>query len=170
MEYTEMIYGQGDIQSALKRIGVNDSNVFAIGHDPLLKSGVIVSQGKIVSSKILDISLKSTNLSEHTDFLNKIEVKYVNSDTKHINSMTFNILNDNALIELISILKNNKELSDSVNTLIKNQELFNQKLNNINSFLNEYENHIRTIEDLKLQIIALQSEINALQKHIHLHE
>jgi len=43
----------------LKRIGVYKSNLFCIGEDDITKLGVIVCNGDIISSRILDITIKA---------------------------------------------------------------------------------------------------------------
>lgn len=163
MEHTEIVNGQGTIQSALKRIGVTDSNVFCLGYDPLLQSGVIVSQGKVVSSKILNIQVKPSNLMEIHEYTNKVDVTFVNSDSKQISSLTFNILNDTALVELVSIIKNNNKLKDSISNLDKNINELSEKVSNIDSYISTNEKEIESIPELKRKIDSLQNHIDRLE-------
>lgn len=81
--------------------------------DPTTKSGVIVSNGEIVSSRILDVKLKNTGLGEGvlsftTNYLNTIEVKYIDVASKSIQSMSFNILNNEALDAVIKVILENQ--------------------------------------------------------------
>lgn len=169
MEHSEIINGQGSIQSVLKRIGVNGSNVFCCGTDPLLQSGIIVSQGKIVSSKILDIRIKSSNLLAIHDHVNKIEVTFVNADSKLISTMSFNILNDNTLHEIVDIAKHYDELNNTVDNHDKEISCLSTKLSNINTFINSNETNIESIPELKYKINALENKIEALEKIIIKH-
>lgn len=167
MEHLEIINGQGDLSSAIKRIGVNGSNLFACGNDPLLQSGAIVSQGKLISSKILDISLKTGNLLSNNTKLNRIDVKYINSDTKRIDTMTFNILNDQALSELINILNNYNKLSTDVDKLMVNYDIVDKKLNNISKFLSEYEDNISNLSKLENSVLIMKNELKHLSDTVN---
>lgn len=87
--------------------------MFCIGEDPTTKSGVIVSNGEIVSSRILDVKLKNTGLGEGvlsftTNYLNTIEVKYIDVVSKSIQSMSFNILNNEALDAVVKVILENQ--------------------------------------------------------------
>lgn len=164
---SEIINGQGSIQNVLKRIGESGSNMFCVGHDPLLQSGVIVSQGKIVSSKILDIRLKSSNLLDLYDYANKIEVSYVDTNTKHVSTLTFNILNDKALQDLISILKKNQEVNETIAKIQEKQAKYDEKLQFYSDFLIKYGEQVPCIPEMKHDIIALQMQIDNLTSIIH---
>lgn len=54
---SDIIFAKGNVKNVLKRIGAYKSNLFCFGEDPITKSGVIVSNGEIISSRILDINL-----------------------------------------------------------------------------------------------------------------
>ena len=72
----DLLFAQGSLQNVLKRIGEYKSNVFCIGEDPTTKSGVIVSNGEIVSSRILDVKLKNTGLGEGVIIIYNKLLKY----------------------------------------------------------------------------------------------
>ena len=74
----DLLFAQGSLQNALKRIGQYKSNLFCMGEDPITKSGVIISNGEIVSSRILDIKLKRDYNKETKQFEDKV-VKLVNN-------------------------------------------------------------------------------------------
>ena len=166
MEQKEIIYAQGDIQNAIKRLGVNKSNLFCTGTDSVLNSGVIVSQGKIVSSKILDITIRSgkNNIiaSSTSDYLNKVVVTYINSDTKRIETEEFKILNTDALIEIVQIIKNNKEQLEKLEKTEKNVLILDEKVSKMRQFLDENENQILCIRTLKDQICELTNKLDYL--------
>ena len=87
--------GYGSFGSVLKRIGSSKSTLLCVGQDPLTQSGAIVANGKLVSSKILDITITPAELevvtSDKDKYLNKVTVKYIDSIDKKVRKQTFDI-------------------------------------------------------------------------------
>lgn len=166
MDRSEKVYGQGSIDNVIKRIGVNKSNVFAVGNDPVTQSGIIVSEGKVVSSKILDITIKSGKnnivMSSSDEYLNKVIVKYVSSDTKRIETQSFDILNTDALLETIKLIQKFDDVVENVSKIEEKQAIFDEKLRKIQLFLDENKNQIGCIGMLKDQIIDLTNKVDVL--------
>lgn len=166
MEQKEIVYAQGELSNAIKRIGVNKSNVFCAGNDPILNSGAIISQGKIISSKILDITVRSgkNNIvaSSTSDYLNKVVVTYINADSKRIDKEEFRILNDDALIEIVQIIKNNKETQEKIQNIEKNVLILDEKTSKMNQFLDENKFQILSIATLKDQICEVTNKLDYL--------
>lgn len=159
----DLLFAQGDISNVLKRIGEYKSNLFCIGEDPVTKSGVIVSNGEIVSSKILDITLKEYISDDSVlSYINKLEVKYIDSETKQIKTMYFNILNDEALNLVIKIISEKQQFLEKVEKIDKNQLIFDEKLKKIQYFLSENKNQIECIDELKNELIQINNKLDIL--------
>lgn len=163
----DLLFAQGSLQNVLKRIGEYKSNVFCIGEDPTTKSGVIVSNGEIVSSRILDVKLKNTGLGEGvlsftTNYLNTIEVKYIDVASKSIQSMSFNILNNEALDAVVKVILENQQIDERLQNIEKNIIISDEKVKKIQEFLAENKDKIECIGDIKNQIIDMNNKLDIL--------
>ena len=143
----DLLFAQGSLQNALKRIGQYKSNLFCMGEDPITKSGVIRSNGEIVSSRILDIKLKNTGnnagvLSFTTNYLNTIEVKYIDVTDKAIKSMSFNILNNDALDMVVKVILSNQKIEERLQNIEKNIIISDEKVKKMQQFLAENKDKI----------------------------
>lgn len=163
----DIILAKGNIQNVLKRIGAYKSNLFCIGEDNITKSGVIVCNGDIVSSRILDIALKAGGtsgslLSYNQNYINHIDVKYVDPNDKDIKTMSFNILDNDALIEIIKFITEKQQDKENIEKIEKNQLIFDEKLKKIQQFLIENKAQIECIGELKNQILDMNNKLDIL--------
>ncbi len=163
----DIILAKGNIQNVLKRIGVYKSNLFCIGEDDITKSGVIVCNGDIVSSRILDITIKAggatgSMLSYNQHYINHIDVKYVDPNDKDIKTMSFNILDNDALIEIIKFIAEKQQDKENIEKIEKNQLIFDEKLKKIQQFLIENKTQIECIGELKNQILDMNNKLDVL--------
>lgn len=163
----DLLFAQGSLQNALKRIGQYKSNLFCMGEDPVTKSGVIISNGEIVSSRILDIKLKNTGnnagvLSFTTNYLNTIEVKYIDVTDKAIKSMSFNILNNDALDMVVKVILSNQKIEERLQNIEKNIIISDEKLKKMQQFLAENKDKICSIESIKNQVIDLTNKLDII--------
>mgnify|MGYP004646427223 FL=1 len=122
---SDIILAKGNIKNVLKRIGAYKSNLFCFGEDPITKSGVIVSNGEIISSRILDINLiaggaSGSMLSYSKNYINHIDVKYVDYNDKEIKTMSFNILDNDALIEIVKFIAEKQKDKENIEKIEKN--------------------------------------------------
>lgn len=60
----EVKFGYGTLQNVLAKIGTADDGVIYFGYDEAKSTGAIVSRGKLVSSKILDITTTAAETGE----------------------------------------------------------------------------------------------------------
>ena len=164
---SDIILAKGNIKNVLKRIGAYKSNLFCFGEDPITKSGVIVSNGEIISSRILDINLiaggaSGSMLSYSKNYINHIDVKYVDYNDKEIKTMSFNILDNDALIEIVKFIAEKQQDKENIEKIEKNQIIFDEKLKKIQQFLIENKEQIQCIEDLKNQILDMNNKLDVL--------
>ena len=167
MEQKDIILAKGNIKNVLKRIGAYKSNLFCIGEDSITKSGVIVCNGEIISSRILDINIKAGGafgsvLSYNQNYINHIDVKYVDYNDKDIKTMSFNILDNDALIEIIKFISEKQQDKEKVENIEKNQLIFDEKLKKIQQFLIENKTQIECIGELKNQILDMNNKLDVL--------
>lgn len=163
----DIILAKGNINNVLKRIGVYKSNLFCLGEDDITKSGVIVCNGDIVSSRILNITLKAGGatggiLSYNQNYINHIDVKYVDPNDKDIKTMSFNILNNDALIEIVKFITEKQQDKEKVENIEKNQLIFDEKLKKMQQFLIENKTQIECIGELKNQILDMNNKLDVL--------
>ena len=163
----DIILAKGNIQNALKRIGVYKSNLFCLGEDDITKSGVIVCNGDIVSSRILDVTIKAGGatgsvLSYNQNYINHIDVKYIDPTDKDIKTMSFNILDNDALIEIIKFINEKQQDKENIEKIEKNQLIFDEKLKKIQQFLIENKTQIECIGELKNQILDMNNKLDVL--------
>lgn len=164
---SDIILAKGNIKNVLKRIGAYKSNLFCFGEDPITKSGVIISNGEIISSRILDINLiaggaSGSMLSYSKNYINHIDVKYVDYNDKEIKTMSFNILDNDALIEIVKFITEKQKDKENIEKIEKNQLIFDEKLKKIQQFLIEHKEQIQCIGDLKNQILDMNNKLDVL--------
>lgn len=164
---SDIIFAKGNVKNVLKRIGAYKSNLFCFGEDPITKSGVIVSNGEIISSRILDINLiaggaSGSMLSYSKNYINHIDVKYVDYNDKEIKTMSFNILDNDALIEIVKFIAEKQQDKENIEKIEKNQIIFDEKLKKIQQFLVENKEQIQCIGDLKNQILDMNNKLDVL--------
>ena len=102
---SDIIFAKGNVKNVLKRIGAYKSNLFCFGEDPITKSGVIISNGEIISSRILDINLiaggaSGSMLSYSKNYINHIKYKQIIKNW-YIVLYQFNYLQDYLLFQYI---------------------------------------------------------------------
>ena len=49
-------FGKGSITNVLTKVGANDPNIY-FGHDTSTGAGIVVADGKLMSSKVLDVKV-----------------------------------------------------------------------------------------------------------------
>ena len=134
---SDIIFAKGNVKNVLKRIGAYKSNLFCFGEDPITKSGVIISNGEIISSRILDINLiaggaSGSMLSYSKNYINHIDVKYVDYNDKEIKTMSFNILDNDALIEIVKFISEKQQDKENIEKIeeYKNSVFWSYDLKN----------------------------------------
>ena len=78
----EVKFGYGTLQNVLAKIGTADDGVIYFGYDEAKSTGAIVSRGKLVSSKILDITTTPVVKGENDSVTQeaKIVISYIDTD------------------------------------------------------------------------------------------
>ena len=78
----EVKFGYGTLENVLAKIGTADDGVIYFGYDDAKSTGAIVSRGKLVSSKILDITTTAAVTGEGGKVTQeaKIVISYIATD------------------------------------------------------------------------------------------
>lgn len=104
----EVKFGYGTLQNVLAKIGTADDGVIYFGYDEAKSTGAIVSRGKLVSSKILDITTTPAVTGEGGKVTQeaKIVISYIDTD-KTVKTLEIPVSADGKL----------KELADKIDAL-----------------------------------------------------
>lgn len=104
----EVKFGYGTLQNVLAKIGTADDGVIYFGYDEAKSTGAIVSRGKLVSSKILDITTTAAVTGEGGKVTQeaKIVISYIDTD-KTVKTLEIPVSADGKL----------KELADKIDAL-----------------------------------------------------
>ena len=104
----EVKFGYGTLQNVLAKIGTADDGVIYFGYDEAKSTGAIVSRGKLVSSKILDITTTAAVTGEGGKVTQeaKIVISYIDAD-KTVKTLEIPVSADGKL----------KELADKIDAL-----------------------------------------------------
>ena len=108
----EVKFGYGTLQNVLAKIGTADDGVIYFGYDEAKSTGAIVSRGKLVSSKILDITTTPVVKGENDSVTQeaKIVISYIDTDTT-VKTLEIPVSADGKLKEL-------KDKIDALKTLV----------------------------------------------------
>ena len=101
-------FGYGTLTNVLNKIGTADDGVIYFGYDEAKSTGAIVSRGKLVSSKILDITTTPVVKGENDSVTQeaKIVISYIDTD-KTVKTLEIPVSADGKL----------KELADKIDAL-----------------------------------------------------
>ena len=104
----EVKFGYGTLKNVLAKIGTADDGVIYFGYDDAKSTGAIVSRGKLVSSKILDITTTAAVTGEGGKVTQeaKIVISYIDTD-KTVKTLEIPVSADGKL----------KELADKIDAL-----------------------------------------------------
>ena len=104
----EVKFGYGTLENVLAKIGTADDGVIYFGYDDAKSTGAIVSRGKLVSSKILDITTTAAVTGEGGKVTQeaKIVISYIDTD-KTVKTLEIPVSADGKL----------KELADKIDAL-----------------------------------------------------
>lgn len=104
----EVKFGYGTLENVLAKIGTADDGVIYFGYDEAKSTGAIVSRGKLVSSKILDITTTPVVKGEGGKVTQeaKIVISYIDTD-KTVKTLEIPVSADGKL----------KELTDNIDAL-----------------------------------------------------
>lgn len=104
----EVKFGYGTLENVLAKIGTADDGVIYFGYDEAKSTGAIVSRGKLVSSKILDITTTAAVTGEGGSVTQeaKIVISYIATD-KTVKTLEIPVSVDGKL----------KELTDKIDAL-----------------------------------------------------
>lgn len=104
----EVKFGYGTLENVLAKIGTADDGVIYFGYDEAKSTGAIVSRGKLVSSKILDITTTPVVKGENDSVTQeaKIVISYIDTD-KTVKTLEIPVSADGKL----------KELADNIDAL-----------------------------------------------------
>lgn len=108
----EVKFGYGTLENVLAKIGTADDGVIYFGYDDAKSTGAIVSRGKLVSSKILDITTTPVVKGENDSVTQeaKIVISYIDTD-KTVKTLEIPVSADGKLKEL-------KDKIDALKTLV----------------------------------------------------
>lgn len=78
----EVKFGYGTLENVLAKVGTADDGVIYFGYDDVKSTGAIVSRGKLVSSKILDITTTAVVTGEGGEVTKEaqIVISYIDTD------------------------------------------------------------------------------------------
>lgn len=78
----EVKFGYGTLENVLAKVGAADDGVIYFGYDDVKSTGAIVSRGKLVSSKILDITTTAVVTGEGGEVTKEaqIVISYIDTD------------------------------------------------------------------------------------------
>ena len=112
----EVKFGYGTLQNVLAKIGTADDGVIYFGYDEAKSTGAIVSRGKLVSSKILDITTTPVVKGENDSVTQeaKIVISYIDTD-KTVKTLEIPVSADGKLKELADKI-------DALKTLVGTKE------------------------------------------------
>lgn len=104
----EVKFGFGTVANVLAKVGAEDDGVIYFGYDEAKSTGAIVSRGKLVSSKILDITTTAAVTGEGGAVTKEAQIiiSYVDTD-KSVKTLEIPVSADGKL----------KELADKIETL-----------------------------------------------------
>lgn len=104
----EVKFGYGTLENVLAKIGTADDGVIYFGYDDAKSTGAIVSRGKLVSSKIIDITTTAAVTGEGGKVTQeaKIVISYIDTD-KTVKTLEIPVSADGKL----------KELADKIDAL-----------------------------------------------------
>lgn len=104
----EVKFGYGTLENVLAKVGAADDGVIYFGYDDVKSTGAIVSRGKLVSSKILDITTTAAVTGEGGKITKEaqIVISYIDTD-KSVKTLEIPVSADGKL----------KELADKIDAL-----------------------------------------------------
>lgn len=97
----EVKFGYGTLENVLAKVGTADDGVIYFGYDDAKSTGAIVSRGKLVSSKILDIKTTAAVTGEGGSVSKEaqIVISYIDTD-KSVKTLEIPVSADGKLKEL----------------------------------------------------------------------
>lgn len=97
----EVKFGYGTLENVLAKVGTADDGVIYFGYDDAKSTGAIVSRGKLVSSKILDIKTTAAVTGEDGSVTKEaqIVISYIDTD-KSVKTLEIPVSADGKLKEL----------------------------------------------------------------------
>lgn len=107
----EVKFGYGTLENVLAKVGTADDGVIYFGYDDAKSTGAIVSRGKLVSSKILDITTTAAVTGEGGKVTKEaqIVISYIDSD-KSVKTLEIPVSVDGKLKDLADKIKALKTL------------------------------------------------------------
>ncbi len=107
----EVKFGYGTLENVLAKVGTADDGVIYFGYDDAKSTGAIVSRGKLVSSKILDITTTAAVTGEGDKVTKEaqIVISYIDTD-KSVKTLEIPVSADGKLKELADKIEDLKTL------------------------------------------------------------
>ena len=107
----EVKFGYGTLENVLAKVGTADDGVIYFGYDDAKSTGAIVSRGKLVSSKILDITTTAAVTGEGGKVTKEaqIVISYIDTD-KSVKTLEIPVSADGKLKELADKIEDLKTL------------------------------------------------------------
>ena len=93
-------FGNGSLAKVLAKVGSSDTKVY-VGFDSTTGAGAIVSNGKLVSSKVLDIVVTP----EADGVAPKLAVKYVDAENKNVSTVDLPLVSAASVAEALAAAK-----------------------------------------------------------------
>lgn len=107
----EVKFGYGTLENVLAKVGAADDGVIYFGYDDVKSTGAIVSRGKLVSSKILDITTTAVVTGEGGEVTKEaqIVISYIDTD-KSVKTLEIPVSADGKLKDLADKIESLKTL------------------------------------------------------------
>lgn len=107
----EVKFGYGTLENVLAKVGAADDGVIYFGYDDVKSTGAIVSRGKLVSSKILDIKTTAAVTGEGGTVTKEaqIVISYIDTD-KSVKTLEIPVSADGKLKDLADKIESLKTL------------------------------------------------------------
>lgn len=107
----EVKFGYGTLENVLAKVGTADDGVIYFGYDDAKSTGAIVSRGKLVSSKILDIKTTAAVTGEGCTVTKEaqIVISYIDTD-KSVKTLEIPVSADGKLKDLADKIESLKTL------------------------------------------------------------
>lgn len=121
---TEIKHAYGSLAKVLAKIGTADG-MACFGFDTEKKTGAVVVNGQLVSSKILDIAKAETVIEGVTDGKKQtVTITYIDADTKATATTTFEAVDLDTINALIEAVKTDtSSATDVINTFLEGTTL-----------------------------------------------
>lgn len=158
----EVKFGYGTLENVLAKIGTADDGVIYFGYDDAKSTGAIVSRGKLVSSKILDITTTPVVKGENDSVTQeaKIVISYIDTD-KTVKTLEIPVSADGKLKELADKIEALKTLVGTKADTKETDTVFGaiaKEADRATDAETGLSNRIKTLEDKKYTTVNAKAD------------